>query len=543
MARRRASGEQWRRLGVRAESGVVASVRAAREAFVAREAIYALELQAEDRDWHQLMGGSDREFSLTGLRNIMKLSRLMFLKNPLINLAVTLQARYVWGQGCQISSDDPRTQQVINDFVADNAKVLTGHQARIMCEQDLQVLGNLFLVLFDDASTGRVAARTIPPEEVEDILTDPEDARSAWVYKRVWSQRDLAGKTVQRTAYYPAIDLTPQALALVQAQYPELQTTPVLHVRVGGLSDMRMGVPETYQAIDWARAYKRFLEDWASINAALAKFAWNFKTPGGQRAVTAAKTRLGTTVGTGSSYAETNPPSTTGATFISSGAEMTPMKTSGATTSAEEGRRLLLMVAAATGLPETFFGDVSVGTLATAKSLDRPTELKFKDRQELWKSIYETLVKYAVARSRGAANGRMFASNQQAVEVKVAFPDILEHDITEQVRAIVSAATLDGKPLAGTIPLEDVTRMVGTALGVQDVEALVASVLADEEERQAKADAIAQRGGTRTPVAPGAESPDDAEDVEDDGEDSMREAIRELREALVTFAANARAAA
>ena len=530
MARRRANNEQWRRLGA-ASSPVGEAAHATHSLFGAirlREALYALELQAEDRDWQQLSGGSDREFSVSGLRNIMKLSRLMFLKNPLINLAVTLQARYVWGQGCQISSDDTQTQQVIDDFLADNRKVLTGHQARIMCEQGLQVQGNLFFVLFDDPSTGRVAVRTIPPEDIEDILTDPEDGQCAWLYKRVWAQRELSGKVTTRTAYYPAIDLTPAALAMAKAQY-EVQETPVLHVRVGGLSDMRMGVPEYYQALDWARAYKGFLEDWASINKALARFAWSMKTPGGQRAVTAAKTRLGTTVGSGSTLAETNPPSTTGATFISSGAEMTPMKTSGATTSAEEGRRLLLMVAAATGLPETFFGDVSVGTLATAKSLDRPTELKFKDRQELWKGIYETLLQYAVARSRGAANGVMFARDN-AAEIKIAFPDILEHDIAEQIGAIVSAATLDGKPLAGTIPLEDVTRMVGTALGVQDVEALVASVVADEEERQAKADAIAAGDGP---------AGDETDDAPVDGEDGMREAIRELREALVVFAKNA----
>lgn len=517
MARKR----EWQQLGVSPH-------QQAAQAFTAREALAALELAAEDRDWQQLTGGSEREFSLSGLRNIMKLSRLMFLKNPLINRAVTLQAMYVWGQGCQISSEDRRTQQVIDDFLSDNKKVLTGHQARTMQEQDLAVLGNRFYALFDNPSTGRVAVRSIPPEEIEDIITDPDDAQSAWAYKRCWGQRALDGTIQQRTAYYPAVDLTPEASALVKAQYgAAMVDTPVLHVRVGGLSDMRMGVPETYQAIDWARAYKRFLEDWASINAALAKFAWNFKTPGGQRAVTAAKARLGSTVGSGSSLAETNPPSTAGATFLSSGAEMTPMKTAGATTSAEEGRRLLLMVAASLGMPETFFGDVSTGTLATAKSLDRPTELKFRDRQELWKDVYVTLIQYAVNRSRSAANGVMFGAADQA-EVKVAFPPILEHDIAEQINAIAMAATLDGKPMAGTLPLEAVTRMVATALGVQDVEALVAAVLADEEERQAKADAIAAGNGAGDNAPPDQPVPD-----------PMTEAARELREALVTFSKNA----
>lgn len=110
---------------------------------------------------------------------------------------------------------------------------------------------------------------------------------------------------------------------------------------------------------------------------------------------------------------------------------------------------------------------------------------------------------------------------------------ILEHDVNQQIAGIISAATLDGKTLAGTLPLEDVTRMVAAALGVQDVEALVAAVLAADEEKQARADELAARmQGQPQPAGadPGGGAPPDP----------VAEAARSLREALVTFVEHAK---
>src|SRR5262249_50712420 len=146
---------------------------------------------------------------------------------------------------------------------------------------------------------------------------------------------------------------------------------PIYHIKTGGFSDMRFGVPEIYAAVDWAKAYKEFLEDWATITRALSRFAWKASTKGGQRGVAALKSRLSTTLGSGAGMGETTPPPVTGSIAVmSEGNNLEPIKTAGATTSMEDGRRLLLMVCSALGLPETFFGDVSVGTLATATSLD-----------------------------------------------------------------------------------------------------------------------------------------------------------------------------
>lgn len=463
-----------------------------RDQALLREQLYDLELELQDGGWRRFAQTNEREFSRGGLRAICQLSRLMFLKNPLINRAVNIQAMYVWAQGVSVTSDDPGTQQVISDFWDDqkNQCELTGHQARTMKEQDLQVLGNLFFAFFTDILTGGVQLRSIGVDEIEEIICDPDDSKSPWYYKRTWQQRDLDLQTGKErlqpmTVYYPALGYEPAERYPAIAGNPVLWDTPVYHVRVGGLSDMCYGVPEVYQAIDWARSYSAFLEDWATIVRAYSRFAWNLKTTGGARGVASAKSRLNTTL---APDAERNPPAVTGSTFISSGAEMAPIRTAGATTSAEDGRRMLLMVAAASGLPETFFGDMSTGNLATAKSLDRPTELKFRDRQELWRSVLQTILQYVVARSSTAVGGRLAFQNQAKTEIKISFPPILEHDIAETIGGIVSGATLDGQAEAATIPWKITARLILEALGVQDVEAAVTDLEVARAEKIARAE-------------------------------------------------------
>jgi hypothetical protein len=195
---------------------------------------------------------------------------------------------------------------------------------------------------------------------------------------------------------------------------------------------------------------------------------------------------------------------------------MVPIKTSGATTAAEDGRRLLLMVCAEMGLPETFFGDASVGTLATAKSLNRPTELQFSLRQLLHKEILENLCGYAVQQAaeygkgvlRGEWepddwDGKRFAyandvTNEDVKKrdkpidttVNVVFPPLVEEDVKSMVEAVVNAATLAGNPLAGTLDAEYTTKRLLTVLGETDIEDVMAKLFPEPEEEGAEVQAV-----------------------------------------------------
>jgi len=456
------------------------------------ERLAELELALEDSSWNRLVTEGNRELSRDGLRVIMSRARLFFLKNPLINRAVTLQACYVWGQGININAKDTAVHEIVQEWMNDpkNKAELTSHQARSLKEQDLQVTGNLFFVLFTDRTTGNVRVRTIPPDEVLEIITNPDDMREPWYYKRVWTEQrmkpDGTYADVSRIAYYPDWEYKPKMRVPQIGNKPVQWDSPVCHKKVGGLSDMRFGVPEVYAALDWAKSYTEFLGDWTKIVRAYALFAWDFKTKGGQKAVDAATKKLATTAATSNvQVLDTNPPPVAGSTAVhSEGVEMKPFRTAGATTSADDGRRLVLMVCAAVGLPESFFGDVSVGTLATAKSLDRPTELKFRDRQTFWADTFLALLQYAVDQKIIA--GQLPQDVDRTITA--IFPPVLEHDPRETIKGIVMAATLNGYAPAGTIDPKELVKMIYTALGREDVDELLKSMnFADLEDLQSGA--------------------------------------------------------
>lgn len=534
------------------------------------ERLADLELALEDRDYLRMTMDSDREFSREGLRRISRIARMSYLKNPLIQRTVNVKRLYVWGQGINIKAQDGDINDVLQKFMDDpkNQQELTSHEARMMKEVDLEIDGNIFFVFFPNVSTGRVRMRSIPFDEIADILTDPNDRKSPWFYKRQWMDAYFDMSTgvplpASHTEYYPDWQYDPVDKPPTMGGFKINWDTPVYHIKLGGFSDWRFGVSEVYAALDWARAYKSFLENWSSLVAAYARFAWQLKTSGGAAGIAQAKTKLATTIsaGTQNTFPETNPPSVTAGTFIKSGdqVDMQPVRTAGATTTASDGRQLLLMVAAVAGLPETFYGDATAGSLATARSLDRPTELMMEDRRTWWKSshdrIFDYVVMWAIKASGGALAGKgqvienvVDGQYEKSIEwgkgkdgedindhIDIEFNPLVQTDMMQRVTAIVNAATLTGLPLADTLDLQTVTRMLLIALGQDDVDELMDHMFpVDSDGNPVPPNPLAKppepepAPETTPPVVPAAES-------------MILEAAKEFRKVLVKIREEAKA--
>jgi hypothetical protein len=155
------------------------------------------------------------------------------------------------------------------------------------------------------------------------------------------------------------------------------------------------------------------------------------------------------------------------------------------------------------GIPETFTGDVSVGTLATAESLDRPTELKFRDRQTLWQDGLQEILQYVI--QRAAASGylglelrRVDEESNDSVQesvwkifkdgkevdttVEIHFPPILERDMKKVVESVIEGSTLNGRPELPQpmIPRRETSRLILQALNVSDVDGQLKEMYNDD---------------------------------------------------------------
>jgi hypothetical protein len=473
------------------------------------ERIAELELALDDEGWIRLGLEGELDFSLDGIRRIIKLSRLMSIKNPLIKRSVWVQAFYVFGQGMQVRARDARVTSAVDRFLSDpaNEKVLTRHSARRDREVDLQVEGNLFLAMFVNSSTGEVKVRFLPVLQIEDIVHNPDDADEPWWYKRVWQERRFNAEkgsyvTKRRVRYYRdwQIPEKPGGRKTIGSDRVA-DDVWIMHIKVGALPGMKFGVPETYAGMDWARAYKTYLENWASIAKSLARFAWRLR--GKTRQLRNAKTKLGTTVGDDEGSAETTPPpGTAGVGLVPENMVLEAIPKTGAQVSANDGLQLRKMVAAGTNTPDPILSnDPQQGSMATARTLDRPTELGMRDRQLMWADIYRDLLGFVVRKQVAAPNGKLKEAvtedeGEPDLGIEVSFPPLLERDIRDSVRAVVDAYTMGGRPAAGLIPQELTTRMLLVALGAEDIDAVVEEMKKDgdpaitPEERAGLADAL-----------------------------------------------------
>lgn len=466
-----------------------------------QESLQLLELTLQHADWRLLTIQASREFTRDGMDTITQLARLMKLKNPTIKRGVEIQRLYVWAQGWAVQAADEAINAVVQGFLNDerNQDGLTSHQARGEMEEALQTDGNLYFRFFPNISDGFVRVRRVEPMEVRNILCNPDDKDEPWYYKRAWQQMSLDGSSTQMIEYYPDWQYTPTKRPAALGGVKIKWATPIYHVAVNKVG--RWGVSEFFAAMDWARAYKSFLENLATVWRALARYSFTFTHKGGKTGTAAAKTKLNTTVS--SSSGETNPPPTTASVFIQpEGNKIEPMRTGGATMKADDGRRLLLQAVAVFGFPETFWGDANVGTMATSESLDRPTELKVKDRQALWSDIFGRILKYVVLWAVKAPNSSLggevgkLAKRKDGDEVTefiewgedvdptilIEFPPIIEEDVPDRVGAIVDAMTHKGQ-LVAQPELEPLyTRLILIALGVQDVDTVLEQIFPQGED-------------------------------------------------------------
>ena len=439
------------------------------------------ELLLQNVNWQREINYSWLEFTRWGIQQIILISRLYYLKNPIIRRLIDVCAQYVFARGVDITSEDKDAQELIREFLNRNRKVL-GRCALMEAEKSKDRDGNLFWVFFPDSATGECDVRMFDSTEMQDIWTDPDDADVPQLYLRQWTQRahdpatGLQGTQTLR-AWYPAINYEP-------TQKPEQINgvtvnweTPVYHRKVGQVGKWLFGCPRIYPALDWAKEGRRFLEACASVRQSLSQFAFSISTKGGQQAIEGIKQQMETQVGPGAPIWDTNPPAVAGASWISGpGTTLEAFKVQGATFSPDDVRWYVIMCCMVKGLPPTFLGDMQTSNLATATSLDRPTETVFLSLQEEWIEDLTVITTYALSRSLRAPSGKLreacinpsaitirgaerkingqgrmryvekkAIARDDAIEIRVDFPAIREGDLPALVTATVEAMTLQNR--------------------------------------------------------------------------------------------------
>lgn len=457
---------------------------------ILQESLADLELALEDQGWDRILGNGTEEFTRPGLGRAAALARVMAVQNPLIRRALAIRQAYVWGSGVQVfarAGEDAEqdVNAVVQAFLADplNRRALTGEQAQEELERALGTDGNIFIALVTRPLTGQVQVRTIPFDEITEIRSNPEDKVDVWFYRRVWSP---AGSGQQREELYPDIHYQPESRPVTVDGLRVNWDKPVHHVKVNGLRDWQFGIGDAYPALSWARAYKEFLGDWATLVKALSRFAWRTTSKGSK--AQAMREKLAAAPSTSPT---TGQPLAAGATAVTS-ADVTleAIPKTGATIDSESGKPLAAMSGTAMDVPVTMLlGDPGqTGARATAETLDKPLELASLQRRSLWTNAYLTMLTYVIDQSikapRGALRGTVAidrdtrrATYTLAGDVdrtiEMVWGDLTSTPVDVLVAAIVNADSTQ------RLPAETVARLLLQALGVDDVDDLIEDMLDD----------------------------------------------------------------
>jgi len=451
-----------------------------------KETMWELELALEDRGWQRENALAQLEFSRYGIGQLIRIIRIYALKNPLIKRGAEICALYVFGRGVEIRCEDPTPDKVIQEFLKRNECEL-GHIGLAQKETSIQTDGALCFGL--KTSPGQVDVQMIDPLEIMDVVTDPDDSSRDWYYFRQWTRAEFTAEGgqqyVSQECWYPALGVVMDPPdGFVSAQKikgkPVNWEMPIFRVKVGSPAKWRWPVPPLYASIDWARAYKDFLEDWATVQRTLARFALMVETKGGPAAIAAYEALLSSTFADANgAQIERNPPPSVASAHVSGpDNKISAFKSAGAQVAPEQARRLLLMVTAAHGMPETFYGDSTSGSLATALSLDRPTELKFKEIQQRWQSTLIPILQYRLwieERMPGSKMREARKSGTALPQVSVVFPAVLEHEVTSMIEAWSHVATLGGRSgiACGIVDRKTIAKGLLQEVGYQDVDKLL----------------------------------------------------------------------
>ncbi len=351
-----------------------------------REATASVEadLGLEDAGWINLSQATGDVITEGDRKNNLKRSRYYSAIDPLGKQSIRLWTDYTFGSGMTShapkekgATEETATEKVRKAFWKSraNQSVLSARGQRKSSDK-LLIDGEVFFAIFLGVK-GEEKIRFINPLEITEIISNPDDIEDVRYYKRTWTNPQSESKTA---IYRSTTNLKDEATKDASgASVQKTEDALVYHLAYNTIS--QRGNPLLLPALNWIRYYTKFMASRIAIMLALAKFAWRSKVKGGQAAVDAIKAKT---------HDKDIP---AGSTLVENlGVDTQPIKTdTGAQQAYQDGRQIKLMIAAAVGIPEQYFGDISIGNLATAKTVELPMMKMFQSYQAIWSGAYQDI--------------------------------------------------------------------------------------------------------------------------------------------------------
>ncbi|HLF28212.1 MAG TPA: hypothetical protein VJG32_17925 [Anaerolineae bacterium] len=395
-------------------------------------------------------------------------------RDPLMHRAVQLIKDYTFGRGVTWKAKEPRVSAVLSRFWKDkNNRIIAKAVGQWELAERIQLAGEVFPIFFVNTFTGHVKVRVVPPEEITDIITDPEDKDTTLYYQRTWVKQAFRWETKTWSGGRTRRDFIPDwdNRAGEYSTGARRQGTLVYmhHIKIN--SHGSRGDPLYYNALPWIKAYKGFMEDRATLTLAAATYAFKQRIKGSKAAVARLRQQwLDISTRYGETGSTTGKERREGAQTIIENENVSLEQFNFDTRSGNaytDGRMLRQQVAAGTGITEqNLTGDPSVANLASATQMEGPMLKMFESWQQLWKDEYSDIFEFVI--DMAVEYGDLPPDVDRTVEVN--FPPIVIKDLPTIINAVAQLISAQSMAQIEYITPERLAGYILEAFGETDVD-------------------------------------------------------------------------
>jgi len=419
-------------------------------------------------------------------------SKRMHKYSVLARWMVNLWTFYGLGEDISIVAKDDAANEVWQEFwAADRNASLLAKDRLDEISRWLLVTGERFFVFFAAEVDGEATVRSVKPDQIATVYTNPNDDSELWFYERTWTVGDM-----QKTMYYPDwqvlfADDTEDKWATTKEHYTGIPANAELAEENGTVAcilfvpflqldeDSPRGWPLLApHGTPWLRAQKEFMQDRATVTKGIAAIIRRYRVGGGSRAVDSIRDTLASAFQSGGST-ETNPPPIAGSSEIINRAievQDLPLRT-GASDAKSDSEMFSWMALLGGGLFPHYAGLGDAYRLATATAMERPLEMQFSLYRKQLGAMFRTIVRIVLQFDNEYGNG-----GHTDYEVEISTDRLVEIDL-ELISGSVSQ--LFDKVIApmmelGGIPAEAQPKLtvfflqtVLQAMGASNVEELI----------------------------------------------------------------------
>jgi hypothetical protein len=323
--------------------------------------------------------------------------------NPIARRIVKLISMFVVGEGINIQSDHKATNDYLQTWWNHPLNHI-GRKCISFCDEATRS-GNLFFLCTVDQNTGMLYVRGVPADQVEEIITAPNDIDQEIAYKPI----------AQGQPNWPAYN---PLSSIVDGQ----SSSFMLHYAYNQPVGVAWGEPDLAPMLPWFGRYASWLEDRARLNRFRQSFVFVVLGKFADRAARDARQR----------ELNTNPPPP-GSILVTDESEtwsvLSPELSSAE--AGEDGLALKKMIALGAGVPTHYLAEPESSTRTTAEAAGTPTFRGLEQTQQFFLDILAEIATIAVA------HRKIFDRRVNPLSrIEAVGPDITERDNSSLALAV-----------------------------------------------------------------------------------------------------------